>query len=149
MIKKPISHLNNSECIGQFRLKIIGGLLASPPQKGDLKNQLTQLSEKSWFHPLSGERVHYSIPTLERWYYKSKNEDQNQLNSLGTVLRDDKGTFKSLKQSVCDVLEAQYAEHDGWSKTLSATIVTTTKTKADMIVRISTFWQAQGRARRY
>ena len=115
MTLKPNAHLTKSECIGQFRLKIIGGLLASPPEKGDLKNQLTLLSEKLWFHPLSGETVHYSIPTLERWYYKSKNENKNQLNALGTVLRNDKGIFKSLNQSVCDALEKQYAEHDGWS----------------------------------
>ena len=74
MILKPNAHLTKSECIGQFRLKIIGGLLASPPEKGDLKKQLTLLSEKPWFHPLSGELVHYSIPTLERWYYKSKSK---------------------------------------------------------------------------
>ena len=115
MTLKPNTHLTKSECIGQFRLKIIGGLLASPPEKGDLKNQLTLLSEKPWFHPLSGETVHYSIPTLERWYYKSKNGNKNQLNALGTVLRNDKGIFKSLNQSVCDALEKQYAEHDGWS----------------------------------
>jgi len=115
MSRQITSNLSKSERIGQFRLKIIGSLLASPPEKGDLKNQLAQLAQKPWLHPLSGETVHYSIPTLERWYYKSKKEKENQLNVLGTVLRNDKGVFKSLNQSVCDALGKQYAEHDGWS----------------------------------
>jgi putative transposase len=115
MSKQSLCHLTKSERIGQFRLKIIGGLLASPPEKGDLKNQLEQLAKKPWLHPLSGETVHYSIPTLERWYYKSKNENKNQLHALGTVRRNDNGIFKSLRQRVCDALKQQYAEHDGWS----------------------------------
>lgn len=96
MTLKPNAHLSKSERIGQFRLKIIGGLLASPPEKGDLKNQLTLLSEKSWFHHISEELVHYSMPTLEHWYYKSKKRE-------------------TINQSVRDALEVQYAEHDGWS----------------------------------
>ena len=52
------SHLSKSERIGQFRLKIIGSLLASPPDKGDLKNQLTLLAQKPWLHPVSGETIH-------------------------------------------------------------------------------------------
>ena len=35
MTLKPNAHLTKSECIGQFRLKIIGSLLASPPEKGE------------------------------------------------------------------------------------------------------------------
>lgn len=115
MTKQTTSHLTQSERIGQFRLKIIGGLLASPPDKGDLKKQLAQLAQKPWLHPLSGETVHYSIPTLERWYYKTKKEQKNQLNVLSPALRTDKGAFKSLNQAVCDALAKQYAEHDGWS----------------------------------
>jgi hypothetical protein len=115
MTLKPNAHLSKSERIGQFRLKIIGGLLASPPEKGDLQNQFTLLSEKPWFPPLSEELVHYSVPTLERWYYKSKKERSNQLNALGTVLRNDKGVFKSINQSIRDALKAQYMLHDGWS----------------------------------
>ena len=109
------SPLTKSERIGQFRLKIIGSLLASPPNKGDLKNQLSQLAQKPWLHPISGERVYYSLPTLERWYYKAIKAPQHLLKTLSTQQRNDKGTFKSLNQAICDVLIQQYAEHDGWS----------------------------------
>jgi len=115
MSNKKGSHLTPSERIGQFRLKIIGGLLASPPQKGDLKPQLSLLAQKPWLHPVSGKTVYYSIPTLERWYYKAKKEKKSLLEILSNRQRDDKGCFKSLNQSVCDALEKQYAQHSGWS----------------------------------
>jgi len=101
--------------MGQFRLKIIGSLLASPPDKRDLKNQLAKLAEKPWLHPVSGESVHYSLATLERWYYKAKKQPQNLLKTLSTQQRHDKGIVKSLNQASCDALVQQYAEHDGWS----------------------------------
>ncbi len=54
MSNQTHSLLTRSERMGQFRLKIIGSLLASPPDKGDLKNQLSQLAQKPWLHPISG-----------------------------------------------------------------------------------------------
>ena len=60
MTKEKQSPLTPSERMGQFRLKIIGGLLASPPKKGDLNNQLQSLAQKPWLHPFSGENVHYA-----------------------------------------------------------------------------------------
>lgn len=115
MTNQTHAHLTRSERIGQFRLKIIGSLLASPPNKGDLKNQLFQLAQKSWLHPISGESVRYSLPTLERWYYRATKAPQNLLKILSTQQRNDKGAFKSLSQSVCDALTQQYAQHDSWS----------------------------------
>jgi len=107
--------LTQAERMGQLRLKIIGGLLASPPEKGDLKNQLFALSKKAWLHPVTGETVRYSLSTLERWYYKAKKSPHSLLKTLGTQQRNDKGAFKSLNRVICDALTIQYAEHDGWS----------------------------------
>ena len=74
MTKDKHSLLTRSERMGQFRLKIIGGLLASPPEQGDLNNQLQSLAQKPWLHPFSGESVHYAAATMERWYYRAKKE---------------------------------------------------------------------------
>jgi len=115
MSNQTHSHLTRSERMGQFRLKIIGSLLASPPDRGDLRNQLSKLAKKTWLHPVSGISVHYSLPTLERWYYRAIQQPQNLLKTLSTQQRNDKGAFKSLSQSVCDALIQQYADHDGWS----------------------------------
>jgi hypothetical protein len=62
MTNKTHSPLTQSERMGQFRLKIIGSLLASPPGKGDLRNQLSQLAQKPWLHPVSGERAGITGP---------------------------------------------------------------------------------------
>jgi len=115
MTKTTHPILSRSESMAQFRLKIIGSLLASPPDKGDLKNQLTSLAQKFWIHPLSGESIRYSLPTLERWYYKARKHPKTLLKILRTRQRSDKGVVKSLNKSVCDALSRQYAEHKGWS----------------------------------
>jgi len=81
MTNQAHAHLTRSERMGQFRLKIIGSLLASPPDQGDLKNQLSKLAQKTWLHPISGETVYYSLPTLERWYYKAVKQPQNLLRN--------------------------------------------------------------------
>lgn len=36
----------------QFRFSVIGGLLSSPPQSGELQERLQELAEKSYQHPL-------------------------------------------------------------------------------------------------
>jgi len=115
MTNQKDAPLTQAERMGQLRLKIIGSLLASPPEKGDLKNQLFALSKKAWLHPVTGETVRYSLSTLERWYYKAKKSPQNLLKTLGTQQRNDKGVFKSLDRAICDALIKQYGEHDGWS----------------------------------
>jgi len=112
------SHLTRSERMGQFRLKIIGGLLASPPVQGDLKQQLSLLAQKPWLHPVSGEMLYYSIPTLERWYYKAKKEKNSLLKTLSNQQREDKGCFKSITLAVCEALKKQYHEHASWSTQL-------------------------------
>jgi len=115
MTKQTHASLTKAERMGQFRLKIIGSLLASPPEKGELNNQLLQLSKRPWLHPVKGETVYYAASTMERWYYKSKKEKNSLLKTLRDQQRNDKGECKALNQAVCDALNKQYAEHDGWS----------------------------------
>ena len=115
MSNKSHPPLTRSEQMAQFRLSIIGSLLASPPEQGDLHNQLSKLAEKHYHHPISGQPVDYSASTLERWYYKAKNEDDRILNTLCPKTRNDKGKFKVMEQAVCDALARQYAAHDRWS----------------------------------
>ena len=115
MSNKSHPPLTRSEQMAQFRLSIIGSLLASPPEQGDLHNQLSKLAEKHYHHPISGQPVDYSASTLERWYYKAKNEDDRILNTLCPKTRNDKGKFKVMDQAVCDALTRQYAAHDSWS----------------------------------
>ena len=78
MTQTTAHYLSPAEWLAEFRLKIIGSLLASPPSKGKLRKQLTALSKKSWIHPITGVPVRYGRSTIERWYYKVKDE-QHQL----------------------------------------------------------------------
>lgn len=109
------TQLSKSELKGQFRLKIIGGLLASPPDNGDLIEQLSRLAEKEWLHPISGEMVKFSLPTLERWYYKARKHAQNPVRALSTPRRIDKGKQTALSHAVCAALNQQYIDHDSWT----------------------------------
>ena len=52
-----------------LRFSVVGGLLASPPEKGDLRAELIRLAERSWRHPVTGQPVPFGLSTIERWYY--------------------------------------------------------------------------------
>ena len=38
----------------RFRLSVVGGLLASPPPRGELCHELEKLAAKVWVHPIKG-----------------------------------------------------------------------------------------------
>ena len=45
----------------RLRLQIIGTLLASPPEAGELKAQIEALAARPWRHPTTGEVERYSV----------------------------------------------------------------------------------------
>jgi len=54
----------------QLRFSIVGTLLSSPPAHGQLKALLEELAKKLYTHPTrDDEVVHFSVATIERWYY--------------------------------------------------------------------------------
>jgi len=53
----------------QFRFAVIGSLLSSPPEGGQLQQELQALAQKSYQHPFTpGKRISPSFSTIERWY---------------------------------------------------------------------------------
>ena len=46
----PRSH----ERWARFRFSVIGPLLAAPPERGELQEQLKSLAAKNWQHPITG-----------------------------------------------------------------------------------------------
>ena len=60
----PRSH----ERWARFRFSVIGPLLAAPPERGELQEQLKNLAAKKWQHPITGQRVQFGLSTIERWY---------------------------------------------------------------------------------
>ena len=68
-MKSAMSNLSGSGCSheqwARFRFSIIGPLLAAPPERGELQEQLKSLAAKKWHHPISGNDGH-GIARLER-----------------------------------------------------------------------------------
>ena len=104
----------------EFRLKVIGHLLAAPPgTRGDLRRELEALAAKTWQHPTSAAPARFAVSTIERWYYRARREPRDTLHSLARRRRRDAG--KSLVAGgVRETLEAQYKKHPTWSAKLHA-----------------------------
>lgn len=99
----------------EFRFSVIGGLLASPPKKGDLQMEIEKLSQKKWKHPINGELIQFGFSTIEYWYYQARNEKMYPVDILRTKIRSDVGQFKSICQKVKDLIRVQYSKHKAWS----------------------------------
>jgi len=99
----------------EFRFGVVGALLASPPEAGELRAQLKELAKRQWTHPVRGCRYLVSLPTIERWYYKSLNQEKDPVGSLRRKLRSDSGTTKHLTPEMKDWLQKNYIQHSSWS----------------------------------
>jgi hypothetical protein len=52
----------------------VGHLLAAPPARGELRNELEQLAGRAWRHPTTGGPARFGVSTIERWYYQALRE---------------------------------------------------------------------------
>jgi putative transposase len=99
----------------RLRFSVIGALLASPPAKGALRAALHQLAAREWRHPTTGAPVRFGVSTLERWYYRSRNEQHDPVSVLRRKRRQDAGEQASMTPPLRQALLAQYAAHKSWS----------------------------------
>jgi len=102
-----------------FRFSVIGGLLARPPDKGQLKGSLEELAKKRWRHPITGKWAQFGVSTIERWYYKALNSD-DPVGALDRKLRRDAGTSTVMTGPLIDKLVEQYARFPHFSFKLHA-----------------------------
>lgn len=102
-----------------FRFSVIGGLLARPPDKGQLKQQLEKLAAQRWRHPISGKWTYFGASTIERWYYKALNSE-DPVGALGRKLRSDAGTSTALTGQLLKELADQYSRFPHFSYQLQA-----------------------------
>ena len=65
-----------------LRFSIVGPLLAAPPGRGELEAELKKLAAKSWLHPVTGQPAHFSVSTIQRWYYAARAEKQDPVGVL-------------------------------------------------------------------
>ena len=104
----------------QFRFSVVGSLLAAPPGRGDLQEQLTLLAAKKWRHPISSQWVQFGRSTIERWYYTAHNETKDPVRVLQRKVRSDQGQHPAFCPKLQEVLAAQYRQHPSWSYQLHA-----------------------------
>ena len=98
----------------EFRFSLIGGLLASPPPKGELQGEIQKLANKKWVHPITGELTTFGFSTVEKYFYQARNERLHPIDVLRRKSRFDDGQFRSLDQVTIDLLKKQYQEHPSW-----------------------------------
>ncbi len=98
----------------RFRFSVIGSLLSAPSGRGELKTAIRSLAEKTWTHPVNGQDVQYAVPTIERWYYKARQEQEDPVGILQRAVRKDSGKV-TLAPRLADHLHGQYSDHSHWS----------------------------------
>lgn len=103
----------------QFRFSIIGGLLASPPERGELKRELEKLAGQHYRHPTTDKWVTFSFSTIERWYYKALRSD-DPMSVLGRKIRQDAGSNKVMSGALIQELKKQYKRFPHFSYQLHA-----------------------------
>jgi transposase InsO family protein len=113
-INKKNDAVSQQAAWARFRFGIIGPLLSAPPDNGELKPALKALSEKEWKNPITGLPVKFSVPTLERWYYRAK-RDADPVGVLRTKRRSDASISRKLNAELKIILQNQYRDHPSWS----------------------------------
>jgi len=111
MSKKSKKQLTNW---AHFRFSIIGGLLARPPDKGDLQQEIEKLADRVYLHPTKDEWVTFGASTIERWYYCALNAD-DPIKALSRKIRSDAGKPTAMSPRLLDALGKQYAKYPKWS----------------------------------
>ena len=111
MTKK--SEFSTAALWARFRFSVVGPLLSSPPARGELRAALQALAAKVWTHPMTGCDVQFAAATIERWYYKSRQQD-DPLRVLRRAVRKDCGKV-SLPAPLIRQLAEQYQDYPHWT----------------------------------
>lgn len=99
----------------RLRFSIIGPLLASPADAGELSARLDQLAAITYAHPSTGERVRFAHSTIERWYYAAKNEPRDPLRALERKVHARAGSHPSIGPKLAEAIRAQHDAHPRWT----------------------------------
>lgn len=117
---EPVQSSRSHERWAHFRFSVIGRLLAAPAERGELQRQLQELAAQKWRHPISGEWFDLGLSTIERWYYRARNEKNDPVQVLRRKIRSDHGQAHSLSLGLRQELLIQYRQHPSWSYQLHA-----------------------------
>ena len=107
---EPSSH----DLWARLRFSVVGPLLASPPSRGALQEEIERLSKKTWKHPTTGKPVQFAVSTIERWYYQARASDDPVI-VLRRKPRRDRGRLWAVGVKLADALRGQHRDHPSWS----------------------------------
>lgn len=99
----------------RLRFQIIGSLLASPPEAGELGAKLDELATKTYLHPATSARVQFARSTIERWLYCARNEPKDPIRALERKVHGRAGTNPTIGSVLRDAIRAQHQAHPRWS----------------------------------
>jgi putative transposase len=99
----------------RLRFQIIGPLLASPPEDGELATELDTLAARSYVHPTTGERVRFGRSTIEHWLYAARNAQADPIAALERKIHARAGTHPSIGAKLAEAIRAMYRAHPRWS----------------------------------
>jgi len=119
-MSKDSEPLRTHEQWARFRFSVIGPLLAAPPERGELQEQLKILAAKNWRHPITGQWVRFGLSTIEGWYYTARNEKQDPVQALRRKIRSDQGQHPAFRPPLRELILTQYRQHPRWSCQLQA-----------------------------
>lgn len=98
----------------RLRFAIIGPLLSSPAEAGELWSRIEELASKSWRHPTTHEAMRFSAKTIERWYYTAKDQ-QDPIKVLERKVNKHAGTQPSISVVVAEEIRRLRKEHPRWT----------------------------------
>ena len=111
MSKKPKKQLTDW---AYFRFSIIGGLLAKPPDKGELGKEIEELASRCYVHPIKDAWVTFGTSTIERWYYRALGSN-DPIKALSRKIRSDAGKTIAMSPQLLTALGEQYVKYQHWS----------------------------------
>ncbi len=109
-----MNQTNPQQAWSRFRFSVIGSLLSSPPQKGDLKACVRELAQKTWRHPLTDREMTLSYSTIERWFYQAR-KTLDPVGALRTKRRKDATSSRKLTSELKTILHTLRRDHPSWS----------------------------------
>jgi putative transposase len=98
----------------RLRFQILGPLLASPPEPGELRGRLEELAERAYRHPARNEVIRFGVSTIERWYYQAK-DATDPIVALERKVPKHAGIHPGIGALLRVEIERLYREHPTWS----------------------------------
>ena len=99
----------------RLRFSIIGPLLASPPESGELAAALDELASRTYLHPTTGARVRFGRSTIEHWLYAARNAPNDPVRALERKVHARAGTHPSVGVKLAEAIRRQHQAHPRWT----------------------------------